>query len=54
MVNFPPDFASSAFGKMAGNAVAFLLLNHLRNISIADLSKALVTGWFIARRLILR
>jgi hypothetical protein len=44
MDNLPPDFASSAFGKMAGNAVAFLHLNHLRNISIADLSKALVTG----------
>jgi hypothetical protein len=44
MVNYPPDSASSAFGQMAGNVVVFLHLNHLRDISIADLSKAPVTG----------
>jgi len=44
MANCPPDSTSSAFGKMAGDAVVFLHLNHLRDISIADLSKAPVTG----------
>jgi hypothetical protein len=40
MVNYPPDSAPSPFGQMAGNVVVSLHLTHLRDISIADLSKA--------------